>query len=90
MAHDNLVVNQQIAQKVIKVFIFNRWNATPDVKRLVDAARARGIPGDDGHRETLVPAGAMLQAWQVGELRGVREFPGPCWNVIVVDGAADI
>ena len=53
-AHDTAVVNQQIAQKVIKVFIFNRQNATPDVKRLVDAARARGIPVTTV-TETLVP-----------------------------------
>jgi zinc/manganese transport system substrate-binding protein len=71
-AHDTAIVNEQIAQKVIKVFIFNRQNATPDVKRLVDAARARGIPVTTV-TETLVPAGATFQAWQVGELRGLRD-----------------
>ena len=71
-AHDTAIVDQQIAQKVIKVFIYNRQNATPDVKRLVDAARARGIPVTTV-TETLVPAGATFQAWQAGELRGLRD-----------------
>ena len=71
-ARDTAIVNQQIAQRAIKVFIFNRQNATPDVKRLVDAARARGIPVTTV-TETLVPAGATFQAWQSGELRGLRD-----------------
>jgi zinc/manganese transport system substrate-binding protein len=71
-ARDTAIVNQQIAQRAIKVFIYNRQNATPDVKRLVDAARARGIPVTTV-TETLVPAGATFQAWQAGELRGLRD-----------------
>jgi zinc/manganese transport system substrate-binding protein len=54
------------------VLIFNRQNATPDVKRLVDAARARGIPVT-AVTETLVPAGATFQAWQSAELRDLRD-----------------
>jgi zinc/manganese transport system substrate-binding protein len=71
-ARDTAIVNQQIAQRSIKVFVFNRQNATPDVTRLVDAARARGIPVTTV-TETLVPAGATFQAWQAGELRGLRD-----------------
>jgi zinc/manganese transport system substrate-binding protein len=70
-AHDTAIVNQQIAQKVIKVFIFNSQNATPDVQRLVDSARDEGIPVAT-LTETLVPAGSTFQAWQSRELRALR------------------
>ena len=53
------------------MFIFNRQNATPDVKRLVDAAR-RGIPVTSV-TETMVPAGATFQAWQSRALRDLRD-----------------
>lgn len=71
-AHDTAIVNQQIAQKQIKVFIFNSQNATPDVRRLVDAARSKGIPVTTV-TETLVPAGATFQAWQSAELRNLND-----------------
>ena len=71
-AHDTAIVNQQIAQKVIKVFVFNRQNATPDVRRLVDAARARGIAVTTV-TETMVPAGVTFQAWQSAQLRNLRD-----------------
>jgi zinc/manganese transport system substrate-binding protein len=74
-AHDTALVNQQIAQKAIKVFVFNRQNATPDVQRLVDAARARGIPVTTV-TETLVPASSTFQTWQVGELRDLKAALG--------------
>jgi zinc/manganese transport system substrate-binding protein len=71
-AHDTAIVNQQIAQKVIKVFIFNSQNATPDVKRLVESARKQGIPVTTV-TETMVPAGVTFQAWQARELRDLRD-----------------
>jgi zinc/manganese transport system substrate-binding protein len=74
-AHDTAIMNQQILQKTIKVFVFNRQNATPDVQRLVDAARAHGIPVTTV-TETLVPANATFQAWQVGELRDLKAALG--------------
>ena len=55
-AHDTAIVNQQIADHAIKVFVFNRQNATPDVQRLVDAARARH-PRRDGHRDARAGRG---------------------------------
>jgi zinc/manganese transport system substrate-binding protein len=71
-ARDTAIVNRQIEQRVIKVLVFNSQNATPDVNRLADAARARGIPVT-AVTETLVPAGATFQAWQSAELRGLRD-----------------
>jgi zinc/manganese transport system substrate-binding protein len=70
-ARDTALVNQQIAERAIAVFIFNRQNATPDVTRLVDAARAQGIPIATV-TGTLVPAGATFQAWQVAQLRSLE------------------
>jgi zinc/manganese transport system substrate-binding protein len=70
-AHDTAEVTQQIADRAIKVFIFNTQNATPDVTRLVDAARAEGIPIATV-TETLVPSGATFQAWQVAQLRSLE------------------
>lgn len=71
-AHDTAIVNQQIANKVINVFIFNRQNATPDVQRLVDSARDRRIPVTT-ITETMVPSGSTFQAWQSHELRDLRD-----------------
>jgi zinc/manganese transport system substrate-binding protein len=71
-AHDTAIVNRQISDRAIKVFMFNRQNATPDVQRLVDAARAHGIPTTTV-TETLTPAGATFQGWQSRELRDLLD-----------------
>jgi zinc/manganese transport system substrate-binding protein len=71
-ARDTAVVNRQIADHEIAVFVYNTQNATPDVRRLVAAARAKGIPVATV-TETLVPAGATFQAWQATQLRGLRD-----------------
>lgn len=42
-AQDKATADQQITAKQVKVFVFNSQNSTPDVKTLVDAARANGI-----------------------------------------------
>ena len=57
-ARDTAIVNRQIAERAIRVFVFNRQNATPDVTRLVEEARARGIPVTTV-TETMEPAGAV-------------------------------
>jgi zinc/manganese transport system substrate-binding protein len=69
-ASDTATVAGQIADHAIAVFVFNSQNATPDVRRLVDAAKARGIPVTTV-TETLVPVGVTFQAWQVSELRAL-------------------
>src|SRR6266480_1997347 len=55
IAGDKTTIDRQIAQKQIKVWVFNSQNSTPDVKRITDAARKRGIPVAT-ITETLVPA----------------------------------
>jgi zinc/manganese transport system substrate-binding protein len=70
-AADKATVDRQVASKAIKVFVFNSQNSTPDVQRLVDAARANGVPVTTV-TETLSPVGAPFQAWQTGQLKALE------------------
>lgn len=63
--------DHQIRTRAIKVYVYNRQNATPDVQAEVGAARAAGIPVIP-ITETLVPPTATFQAWQAGELEGLQ------------------
>jgi zinc/manganese transport system substrate-binding protein len=67
-AADRRTIERQIARGEIAVWIYNRQNSTPDVTRLVAAARRKGIPVVT-ITETLVPASATFEAWQVRQLR---------------------
>ncbi len=66
-----VTTDKQIADRQIKVWIYNSQNATPDVQRLSDAAKSSGIPVATV-TETLTPENASFQAWQVHELEGLR------------------
>jgi zinc/manganese transport system substrate-binding protein len=70
-AADKATVDAQIRNKQIKVYVYNSQNATPDVQAQVDAARAAGIPVTT-ITETLVPAGASFQDWQVTQLTALQ------------------
>jgi zinc/manganese transport system substrate-binding protein len=70
-AKDVTTIDRQIARRELKVWVFNSQNSTPDVQRLTDAARARGIAVAT-ITETLTPATATFQAWQVAQLRALR------------------
>jgi zinc/manganese transport system substrate-binding protein len=67
-AGDKITVDDQIATSEIKVWVYNSQNTTPDVKRLTEAARARGIPVATV-TETLTPASASFEAWQSRQLQ---------------------
>lgn len=67
---DKATVDRQIADKQIAVWIYNGQNATPDVQRLNDAARAAGIPVV-AVTETTTPEGASFQAWQSHQLQAL-------------------
>ena len=69
-ASDLATVDAQIERHEIKVFVFNSQNSTPDVQRLVDQARREHIRVTTV-TETLTPAGASFQDWQVRELRAL-------------------
>ena len=70
-AADKQTIDHQIAAHEIKVYVYNSQNATPDVQAQVQAARAAGIPVTT-ITETLVPASATFQAWQVTELEALQ------------------
>jgi zinc/manganese transport system substrate-binding protein len=69
-AADTTTIDRQIARKQIKVWVFNSQNSTPDVQRITDAARKRGIPVTT-ITETLTPASASFQAWQSRQLEAL-------------------
>jgi zinc/manganese transport system substrate-binding protein len=69
-AADKQTIDRQIARGQIKVYVYNSQNATPDVRAQVTAARAHGIPVATV-TETLTPAGASFQQWQVAQLRSL-------------------
>jgi zinc/manganese transport system substrate-binding protein len=70
-AADKITVDRQIKTKQIKTFVFNTQNSTPDVAALVAEAKANGIPVATV-TETLAPATATFQQWQVHQLVGIE------------------
>jgi zinc/manganese transport system substrate-binding protein len=71
-AGDKATVDGQIKTKQIKVYVYNSQNATPDVQAQVNQAKAAGIPVTT-ITETLVPAGASFQDWQVAQLTALKQ-----------------
>jgi zinc/manganese transport system substrate-binding protein len=70
-AADKTAIDNQIRSKQIKIYVFNSQNSTPDVQAQVAAAKAAGIPVTTV-TETLAPANATFQDWQVKELQGIQ------------------
>jgi zinc/manganese transport system substrate-binding protein len=71
-AADKVTIDRQIRTRQIKVYVYNSQNATPDIQAQVDAARAQGIQVTT-ITETLVPAGASFQDWQVTQLTALKQ-----------------
>jgi zinc/manganese transport system substrate-binding protein len=71
-AQDKATIDGQIKSKQIKVYVYNSQNATPDVQAQVNAARAQGIAVTT-ITETLSPAGASFQDWQVAQLTALKQ-----------------
>ena len=69
-AADKTTIDRQIARREIKVWVENSQNSTPDVQRFTDEARAKGIPVAT-ITETLTPATATFQAWQLAQLQAL-------------------
>lgn len=68
---DKQTIDNQIKSHAIKAYVYNSQNATPDVQAQVDEARAAGIPVTT-ITETLAPANATFQDWQVRELTSLQ------------------
>ncbi|MFD9636893.1 metal ABC transporter solute-binding protein, Zn/Mn family [Streptomyces violascens] len=71
-AKDKSAIEAQIQSKQIKVYVYNSQNSTPDVAAQVKAAKAAGIPVATV-TETLTPAGASFQDWQVRQLTDIEK-----------------
>jgi zinc/manganese transport system substrate-binding protein len=71
-AADKSTVDGQIRNKQIKVYVYNSQNATPDVQAQVNEAKGAGIPVTT-ITETLTPAGASFQDWQVAQLDALQQ-----------------
>jgi zinc/manganese transport system substrate-binding protein len=69
-AADKTTIDRQIARRQIKVWVFNSQNSTPDVARITEAARKKGIPVTT-ITETLTPVSATFQAWQTRQLNAL-------------------
>jgi zinc/manganese transport system substrate-binding protein len=69
-AADKATIDHQISSHEIKLYVYNSQNATPDIQRQIEEARSAGIPVAT-ITETLVPAGASFQVWQVHELQSI-------------------
>ncbi len=67
-AQDKATIDAQIKNRQIKVYIYNSQNATPDVAAQVSEAEAEHIPVTT-MTETLAPANATFQQWQVSQLQ---------------------
>lgn len=69
-AQDKQAVDAQANDRLIKVWIFNSQNVTPDVQRVSQIAREHQIPIATV-TETLAPTSATFEQWQVAELEGL-------------------
>jgi zinc/manganese transport system substrate-binding protein len=67
---DKDTVDAQIQKHEIKVFVYNSQNATPDVQRLVEAARNAHIPVVTV-TETMTPEGTTFPHWQERQLKAL-------------------
>ena len=74
-AADKATVQAQIAQRQLKLLVFNSQNTTPEVNAVVDSARAARIPVTSV-TETMVPQGATFQAWQTAQLQALLRALG--------------
>jgi len=70
-AADKQTVDRQAEDGAIKVWVYNSQNATPDVQRVNQLARAAHIPIAT-ITETLSPASATFEQWQDAELTRLR------------------
>ena len=71
-AQDTLTVQKQLSQHQIKVWIYNSQNATPEIQRLNALARSEHIPIAT-ITETLSPADASFEQWQVAQLQRIAQ-----------------
>jgi zinc/manganese transport system substrate-binding protein len=69
-AKDKQTVDSQVQRRLIKVWVYNSQNATPDVQQINSIAKKHHIPIATV-TETLSPASDNFEQWQVAELKGL-------------------
>ena len=67
---DRAAADEQLKGRLVRVFVYNPQNSSPDVLSLVKRARANGIPVVQ-MTETLSPANLTFQEWQTNQLRSL-------------------
>jgi zinc/manganese transport system substrate-binding protein len=70
-AADKETIDNQIKNHLIKIYVYNSQNVTPDVQVQLQEVKAAHIPYTT-ITETLQPAGSTYQAWQVRQLQGIQ------------------
>ena len=70
-AADKQTADRQAEERAIKVWVYNSQNATPDVQRVNQLARAAHIPITTV-TETLSPPSDTFQQWQAAQLVSLR------------------
>jgi zinc/manganese transport system substrate-binding protein len=70
-AADEATVEQQITQKQVKILVYNSQNTPNNIQALITKAKANHIPVTT-ITETLSPATATFQQWQVSQLEGIQ------------------
>ncbi len=71
-AGDLATAEHQIADRRVKVWIYNSQNATPEVQQLTALARAHAIPVV-AITETLSPASDSFEHWQDAQLERIEQ-----------------
>lgn len=70
-AADKQTIDNQIKHHLIKIYVYNSQNVTPDVQAQLAEVKAQHIPYTT-ITETLVPATAPYQVWQTRQLEGIK------------------
>jgi zinc/manganese transport system substrate-binding protein len=71
-AADKQTVDRQAEARATEVWVYNSQNATPDVQRVNQLARAAHVPITT-ITETLSPASADFEQWQSAQLRSLLQ-----------------
>jgi zinc/manganese transport system substrate-binding protein len=71
-AQDIVTIQNQLASRQNKVWIYNSQNATPQIQKFNQLARSKGIPIAT-ITETLDPASYSFQQWQVSQFKRIAQ-----------------
>ncbi|HET7522817.1 MAG TPA: zinc ABC transporter substrate-binding protein [Acidimicrobiales bacterium] len=72
---DRTRIDSQIRHHLIRIYVYNAQNTTPDVQSQLRECKAAGIP-TAVITETLTPATATYQAWQSRQLQEILDALG--------------